>query len=122
MTHIALSAPVAIGPAEGDGDHAPARCLRASWRVVVPAGGRRVVEWRVWPTERPSREKGRPGSGGWPKPAATRRPLSRAAARSRGPGGCRVPGLDRASSTDIDTDNQIFSGAIRRSLIICACS
>jgi glycogen debranching enzyme len=104
-TFVALSTPGEIAAADGEG---PAE-VTVRWSRTVPAGGAVELGWRVWSGEQqaPSKGRARPkaADGFFPEPPAVTGDEGAAAYRAW-----------HASTTGVDSDNELFDAAIARSV------
>jgi glycogen debranching enzyme len=103
-TFVAFSLPATVGAAEGEG---PAEVL-AQWAGTVPAGGTFEIGWRVWSAEQERRRKrtARASQDGlFPAPPTVTGDEGAAAYRAW-----------HASTSGVDSDNELFDAAVARSV------
>src|SRR5262249_49367767 len=120
-THAAFADGVDVGPAMlvDGGEGAPTQAsIVARWGLRTPAGGRRVIEWRIWASERPAGTKRVADSTNGARPTkasdiAALFPDPPSVTADQGAAAYRAW---TSSSTAVDTDNQLFSASIHRSL------
>ena len=105
-TFVEFSEPCESDAAELSEQAGPRGSVRVRWNWTLPAGGTREVEWRVWsslkPTPRTSHES---AAALFPDPPSMRADEGAAAYRAWA-----------GSTTAVETDNEIFNLAIRRSV------